>query len=117
METSSKFKVLAVGLALVACACGSSSDTIPCPYGGTAPAISSFRATPSMLSAAGGSITLSWDITGATSIAIDPDVGDVTDIASNSKTIAVASTTSFQLTATNPVDSAIDQVVVTVAQP
>jgi hypothetical protein len=92
METSSKFKVLAVGLALVACACGSSSDTIPCPYGGTAPAISSFRATPSMLSAAGGSITLSWDITGATSIAIDPDVGDVTDIASNSKTIAVTST-------------------------
>jgi hypothetical protein len=109
-----KFYAVAVGLALVACGCGSSA---PCPYGGTAPVIGSFRASPSMLSAAGGSITLSWNITGATSIAIDPDVGDVTDIAANSKTIVVTSTTSFQLTATNPVDSAIDQVVVTVARP
>ena len=65
--------------------------------GATAPSISSFTATPSTVTS-GGSSTLSWSVTGATSISIDQGVGVVTG---SNKIIAPTATTTYTLTATN----------------
>ena len=64
----------------------------------TKPTINSFTATPSSLSAGGGSVTLSWDVKDATTLSIDGGVGAVTG---TSKDVSVTSTTTFILTATN----------------
>lgn len=63
-----------------------------------APTIASFTATPSSLPAGGGSVTLTWATTNATTLAIDNGVGVVTG---TSKAVNVAANTTFTLTATN----------------
>ena len=63
-----------------------------------APAIASFIATPASLPAGGGSVTLSWATTNATTLSIDNGVGAVTG---TSKVVSVAANTTFTLTATN----------------
>jgi chitodextrinase len=62
------------------------------------PVISSFTATPSSASP-GQPVTLSWTVSGATAIAIDNGIGDVT--ARPSITVTPAGTTTYTLTATN----------------
>jgi len=64
-----------------------------------APVIASFTATPAALPAGGGSVTLSWMATNATTLSIDNGVGVVTG---TSKAVNVAADTTFTLTATNP---------------
>ena len=64
-----------------------------------APVIASFTATPATLPAGGGSVTLTWATTNATTLAIDNGVGVVTG---TSKAVNVAANTTFTLTATNP---------------
>lgn len=67
-----------------------------------APQIQSFSATPASLPFGGGSTTLAWNFFGsspATSVAISPDVGDVTGL--TSKVVNVAATTTYTLTASN----------------
>ena len=75
------------------------------------PTIASFTATPSSVSA-GQSATLSWTVSGATSIAIDNGVGDVSSV--TSKTVSPAQTTTYTLTATNSSGSSVSLVTVTV---
>ncbi len=76
-----------------------------------APSIASFTADPATI-AAGASTTLSWSVTGATAISIDPDIGALTG---TSRTVSPAATTLYTLTATNAAGSATRQVTVTVA--
>ncbi len=63
------------------------------------PKINSFIATPGNISL-GGSSTLSWSTTNATSLSIDQGVGTVTG-ATGSVSVSPATTTTYRLTATN----------------
>jgi len=76
-----------------------------------APTISSFTATPSILPVGGGSVTLSWTTTGATSLSIDNGVGVV---AGSSTVVNVATGTTFTLTAGNAVGTAKSSAAVTI---
>jgi len=77
----------------------------------SAPVISSFSATPSVLTA-GQSATLMWNVTGATTLSIDNGIGSVSGV--SSKTVSPAQTTTWKLTATNSAGSATAVVTVTV---
>ena len=81
-----------------------------------APAITSFEATPSSL-AAGGSATLQWEVTNASTVNIDQEIGAVA--LSGNRSITPVSTTTYKLTATNQYGSstATTQVSVTGASP
>ncbi len=108
------FRVCGVAaiLAGVVGACGGDGG------GGTGPAvptITSFTATPASLAFGGGTVTLSWQVTGATSLSISPGVGAVTPATNGSKDVAVTTTTTFTLTATNTTGSATAPAAVTVA--
>src|SRR5579884_2711530 len=76
------------------------------------PSILSFTASPAAV-AAGQKATLSWSVNGATDIAIDNGVGDVTGAASAA--VQPGQTTTYTLTASNSAGSATAQVTVTVA--
>jgi Bacterial Ig-like domain len=75
------------------------------------PIINAFSATPASLTAA-GQVTLSWDVSDATSLSVDSGVGAVTG---TSKVVSVTSSTAFTLTATNANGSSTKTVTVTVA--
>ncbi|MCA1828067.1 MAG: hypothetical protein LC689_14150 [Myxococcales bacterium] len=62
------------------------------------PAIGDFHASPNEV-AAGGNTTLSWTVTGATSLSVDHGVGDVTGL--TQKVVAVAADAIYTLTAAN----------------
>lgn len=91
---------------LVACGGGDESAT-PAP---PVPVINTFAATPAAI-ATGASSTLSWTVTGATSLSIDGGIGTVTG---SSRTVSPAATTTYTLTATNANGSATRQTMVTV---
>jgi len=80
------------------------------------PAITTFEATPSSLSA-GGSATLQWQVTNASTVSIDQGIGAVA--LSGNRSITPGSTTTYKLTATNQYGSstATTQVSVTAASP
>ena len=65
------------------------------------PVISSFAATPSVI-AAGASSTLSWSVSGATSLNIDQSIGSVSG---TSITVSPTTATTYTLTATNSAGS------------
>jgi hypothetical protein len=94
-----------LGLALAGC--GSSS--------GSGPTITSFTATPGSLPTAGGSVTLAWTVTGATSLSINQGVGTVTPVTTGSTTAQVTATTTFILSATNSGGTSTSTAQVTVA--
>ena len=108
---------LAAGFATTAlAACGGLDENAvqqPAPAPQAAPTISSLSATPAALPAAGGTVTLAWVTSGATTLAIDNGVGDVSG--STSKTVNVSANTSFRLTATNATGSVSASTAVTVA--
>lgn len=79
--------------------------------GQAAPNISSFTANPVSI-AAGQSATLSWNVTGATSVSISPEVGTV--LSSGSKAVSPAATTSYILTATNDAGSSSASTTITI---
>jgi uncharacterized protein YkwD len=76
-----------------------------------APSIISFSANPVTISA-GQVSTLSWNVSGATSITINNGIGDVTSV--TSKVIVPTVTTQYTLTATNTGGSKTASVTVTV---
>jgi uncharacterized protein YkwD len=76
------------------------------------PAITSFAASPSQI-ASGQSSTLTWTVSGATTVAIDHGVGDVSRLTSTS--VSPAQTTTYTLTATNSAGSTTATALVTVA--
>ncbi len=78
---------------------------------GASPVISSFAANPSTITA-GQTATLSWSVSGGTTISIDNGVGDVSTV--TSKTVSPAQTTTYRLTAANSAGSASAAVTVTV---
>ena len=78
----------------------------------TAPAISSFTATPSTISS-GGSSTLSWSVTGATSLLINQGVGAVTG---TNASVSPTTTTTYTLTATNSAGSVTANATVTIQE-
>ncbi|GFP43692.1 hypothetical protein HKBW3C_02821, partial [Candidatus Hakubella thermalkaliphila] len=75
------------------------------------PVINSFTASPGSITA-GGSSTLSWNVSNATSVTIDRGIGAVASV--GSRGVSPATTTSYILTATNAAGSvtATTQVVV-----
>lgn len=75
------------------------------------PSVSSFAATPSTITA-GQSATLTWSVSGATSLSIDNGVGSIAG--TSSKVVAPAKTTAYKLTATNSAGSVTATVTVTV---
>ncbi|MFA5399841.1 MAG: hypothetical protein WC169_09075 [Dehalococcoidia bacterium] len=75
------------------------------------PAISSFSSNPGTITA-GQSATLSWNVTGATSVSISPAVGNVSS--SGSKTVTPTETTSYTITAVNDAGSSTTTAKVTV---
>jgi hypothetical protein len=74
--------------------------------------IGNFIANPSTLPKGGGSTTLSWSVTGATTVSIDSGIGDVTKTSSTSVSPSV--TTTYTLTATNANGSSTATITVTV---
>jgi hypothetical protein len=85
--------VIAVSIAGMAC---KDSMTPPPP---SAPTIHSFTANPTTIHT-GGSATLAWNVSNATSLTIDNGVGAVTG-ASGTKSVSPTQTTTYTLTATN----------------
>ncbi|HXS96498.1 MAG TPA: PA14 domain-containing protein [Candidatus Limnocylindrales bacterium] len=91
-------------------------DQVLTPPAGTpppaaAPAIASFTATPSTVNA-GQSATLTWSVSGATSISIGSGVGPVTG---TSISVTPAQTTTYTLTAANATGFTTAQTTVTVS--
>ena len=73
--------------------------------GGSAPTINGFAASPSSLPVGGGSVTLSWNVSGATSLSIDHGVGAVSPATAGAKVVTVTSSESFTLTASDSTGS------------
>jgi hypothetical protein len=108
-----------VSTLILAAGCITASAPTPVTTSSTAssqpvPAITTFEATPSSL-AAGGSATLRWEVTNASTVSIDQGIGTVA--LSGNRSITPGSTTIYKLTATNQYGSstATTQILVTVA--
>jgi hypothetical protein len=96
--------MLGAALAVMLAGCGGVVGGGPSGGGDTLrPVISSFAATPSTLPARGGTTSLSWSVTGATSLAVDQGIGAVTG---SSRSVDLTATTTYTLTATNAAGSA-----------
>jgi hypothetical protein len=91
-----------IPLLLISLACfpGSTSTTTAPTSAGSAPVIVSFTATPSNITPKQNS-TLSWNVTGATSIIIDNGVGTVD--ATGSRVVSPNTSTNYTLIATNAI--------------
>jgi hypothetical protein len=111
--TRASRRVLALFAVAAFAACSSSSGS----DAGSGPTITSFTATPNSLPTAGGSVTLAWNVTGATSLSIDHAVGAVTPLTTGSMSVQVTTTTTFTLTATDASGSTTQTAMVTVAAP
>jgi len=88
-----------------------------CSSGGSGPTITTFTATPSSLPTAGGTVTLAWNVTGATALSINQNVGSVTPVTTGSTTVQVTAATTFTLTATGSSGSSTATAAVTVSAP
>jgi len=75
------------------------------------PVIVEFSATPSEIQS-GESTTLSWNVTGATSLSIDQGIGNVSAI--GAETVSPTTTTAYTLTASNAVANVTKSVVISV---
>jgi hypothetical protein len=104
MKNSTISSIALLGAAAVACLPAKPADP-------GAPAIVSFVATPAIVSS-GQSSTLSWTVTGATSLSIDGGVGTVG--ASGTRAVSPSASTTYTLTASNPAGSATGTARVTV---
>ena len=70
-------------------------NSLPSP-----PTVTSFSASPSSITA-GNSTTLSWSVSGATSLSIDQGVGIQSSLTTGSVSVTPLATTTYTLTATN----------------
>ena len=104
-----------LGLTLVAC------GATPTPGGGgsnpeNAPVINSFKAADTTV-ASGGSTTLTWDVTGATSLKLAADVGpSIGEVTGSSLVVTPLQTTVYTLTASNADGASTDKTTVSVGQ-
>ncbi|MFA5400688.1 MAG: Ada metal-binding domain-containing protein [Dehalococcoidia bacterium] len=74
------------------------ASCISWPFGGSAPTVNSFTASPTTVSS-GSSSVLSWSVSNATALIIDQGIGSVS--AAGSSTVTPAATTTYTLTAVN----------------
>ncbi|MEI7703517.1 MAG: putative Ig domain-containing protein [Deltaproteobacteria bacterium] len=111
VSRSRRLPVLLAALGMVASGCfeGAQHEGIP-----LRPIIKSFTASPGAVTT-GGISTLSWNVTGATTLVLLPGPGDVTLV--TSVQVAVTATTTYTLTATNAGGSSSSSVMVTVSAP
>jgi len=79
----------------------------------TGPIINSFTADTTTITE-GDSATLSWQVSDAVSISINPTVGDVSGTSTGSYTVSPTETTTYTLTATNSAGSTTANVTITV---
>ncbi len=79
----------------------------------SAPVISSFLASPSTI-ALGGTTTLSWAISGASTVSIDNGIGNITG---TSVKVAPSATTTYHVTASNSAGTTTASATVAVNQP
>ncbi|HXC16746.1 MAG TPA: glycoside hydrolase family 44 protein [Holophagaceae bacterium] len=107
-------RLLGTACLLMLAACGGGGSSASGSGGGAAPAISSFAATPPSI-APGASTTLTWSVSGATSLSIDQGVGAVTG--KTSIAASPSTTTIYTLTATNAAGSATASATVAVVAP
>jgi hypothetical protein len=115
MRSSPIVHAFALVASVALCACNGNSPNSSAP-----PVIQSFTATPAVLPLDGGSGTssLAWQVTGAQSLSIDQDVGNVTPVNAGSVSVQPdAGTTAYTLTATNPAGSVTQTTSVCVDQP
>jgi len=77
---------------------GSARKSITITVTGILPSINSFSIVPDSIFT-GQTATLSWNVTGATSVSINPDIGTVSS--SGTKSVSPGSTTKYTLTASN----------------
>ncbi len=80
----------------------------------TAPVIVTFEALPSNISS-GGTATLVWSVTGANTVSIEPNIGEVA--ASGSRQVSPGNTTAYTLTARNNLGGTAQSVVINVEIP
>lgn len=79
------------------------------------PKINHFTASPNSLPSGGGSVTLDWDVSGATAVSLDQGVGALSPTDKGTKAVNVSSNQTFTLSATNPSGTVTSQLSVTVA--
>jgi len=105
--------VFLIGGILLALGTGSRVTTSPPPSSpASVPVINSFVANSASITA-GSSSTLDWDVSGATSVAIDEGIGSVP--ASGNTEAKPSFTTTYTLTATNAAGSVTRSVTITVS--
>jgi PKD repeat protein len=83
----------------------------PAAQPATPPVVVTFSANPTEIKT-GGSATLLWNVTGATSVTIDQGIGNVT--VADTKTVSPTKTTTYTLTATNSAGTKTESVTLTV---
>jgi photosystem II stability/assembly factor-like uncharacterized protein len=104
-----KILVLIIVLSVLLSSCGKDQNTQS-----TKPVIGGFSAGPATVDS-GFTSTLSWNITGATSVSIDNGVGDVSGV--TSKVVSPTQSTTYTITATNAQASVTASTSVTVNKP
>ena len=97
--------VLVLTLPLLLASC------ISWPFGGGAPTVNSFTASPTTISS-GSSSVLSWSVSNASALIIDQGIGSVS--AAGTSTVTPAATTTYTLTAVNASGTTVSMVTVTV---
>ena len=102
--------LMLAGLTLAACGGGGDSNVASNPPN-NAPTITAFSASPSTITV-GGSTTLNWTVSNASTLSINNGVGTVTG---TSIAVAPTSTTTYTLTATNSYGSTTATATVTVS--
>jgi hypothetical protein len=88
------------------------ATVIVVPAEATKPVINSFNASPGIISPSGSS-TISWDVSGAATVSIDQQIGNVG--LSGTRVVFPTATTTYTLTATNTVGTVTATAQVTVA--
>jgi hypothetical protein len=108
MKTVLKYTISLSIIILMFFAQGCNKDDNPTNPGeeNTNVTIVSFSASPSAIPVQGDSVTVSWEVTGATSVIITPNIGAVSNPASGSVKVFVNSSTSFIINASNAANSA-----------
>ncbi len=87
------------------------TSCISWPFGGGAPTVNSFTASPTTISA-GSSSVLSWSVSNASALIIDQGIGSVS--AAGTSTVTPSTTTTYTLTAVNASGTTSSMVTVTV---
>ncbi len=91
---------------------GLAAILVACPTPIVPPSITTFTATPESLPIGGGSSTLAWATTGASTITIDQGIGEVTG---TEKAVTLTATKTYTLTAANSGGSVQKTVTINVA--